>query len=184
MSTKSVTLLASGGIDSTALLDFYKRNGYDVTCVHFQYGQPSESSEFEAVKQVCERYSSHLVITRLGFGLMLVGDEVMLRNTIFVVAAAAMRPSPKRISLGIHRGSPYYDCTPSFLADVQRVLDGYFAGTVRLEAPFIDFGKDDIIRYAKQRKIPLSLTYSCLRKNAPECGECQACKDRRLVHEL
>lgn len=181
---KSVALLASGGIDSTVLLGFYLHQNCQVRCIHFQYGQPAAASELEAITRISRKFNSELDTVPLGFKMACVGNEVMMRNTLFVVAAASLDPAPARIALGIHRGSPYYDSTPSFLADVQRILDGYFAGSVRVEAPFIEFTKGDIVKYAKLKRIPLNLTYSCLRKNAPECGSCPSCRDRRLIFDL
>ena len=36
-SKAGVLLLASGGIDSTALIDFYLRQKVKFNCIHFQY---------------------------------------------------------------------------------------------------------------------------------------------------
>ena len=61
---------------------------------------------------------------------------------------------------------------------MQGLLDGYFAGSVQLETPFINYTKKDIIGYAVENQVPLDLTYSCLSRNDPPCGRCPACLDR------
>jgi 7-cyano-7-deazaguanine synthase len=106
------------------------------------------------------------------------GYEFLGRNALFVLAAGSLGPPPLRVSLAINRGPEYYDISPRFLIDCQRMLDGYFGGTVVLEAPFVDYSKKDIIRYCKRRKVPLNITYSCQKKNSPPCGRCPTCLDR------
>lgn len=178
-----VRLLASGGLDSTALIDFYLRHNNEVNCIHFQYGQPSAQSERKALKEVCDYYGIEETIVDLGFSMTQRKEELFGRNALFVLAASSLEPPPARIALGIHSGSNHYDCTQSFMDDCQQILDGYFAGTVTLEAPFLDFGKPDIIKYCKENSVPIHLTYSCQRQNYPSCGKCTSCHDRERFYE-
>jgi len=177
-STVEVILLTSGGIDSTALLDLYLRRTAKVNCVYFQYDQPSAKSEKAAVVEVSKYYNVRSTIINLSFPIALRKEELIGRNALFVLAASSLKPPPLRIALGIHSGSRHYDCTRSFVDDYQRVLDGYFAGTVRLEAPFIDLEKIDVIDYCRANNVPIDLTYSCQRQNYPPCGKCSSCLDR------
>lgn len=174
-----VSLLASGGIDSTALIDFYLRRNVEVRCIHFQYGQPSSESEREAVAKVCNYYRVENTIIHMGFPITKRKDEFLGRNALFVLIASSLQLPPTRIALGIHYGSEYYDCTRAFIDDCQHMLDGYFAGTVNLEAPFIDFSKRDIIEYCNINNVPINLTYSCQRQNNTPCGRCNSCRDRQ-----
>lgn len=174
-----VTVLASGGIDSTALIHLYISRREQVRVIHYQYRQPSGRSELNSLELICKHYGVKPIITRLGFRMVLRGYELLGRNALFVLVAASLSPPPSRISLGIHRGPEYYDVSPRFVADCQRMLDGYFGGTVVLEAPFADFSKWDIISNCKKRRVPLHLTYSCQKKNSPPCGQCPSCLDRQ-----
>jgi len=174
----SVVVLMSGGLDSTALIDFYLRRKATVKCIHFQYGQPNGQSEAKAAEEVAEYYKVECQVAELEFPLMKRRAEVVGRNAMLVMAASCLRPPPMRIALGIHSGSAYYDCSSSFVVDCQRLLDGYFGGMVRVEAPFLRFGKADIANYCKVNCVPIHLTYSCLRQNYPPCGECSSCRDR------
>jgi len=173
-----VAILASGGIDSTALIHRYRVAKDPVHVVHFQYGQPSGRSELKSVKLVCKHFNVKLAIVNLGFRMFLRGYEFLGRNALFVLAACSLGPPPLRVCLGLNRGPEYYDISQRFVTDCQRLLDGYFGGTVVLEAPLVDYSKRDIIRYCKQRQIPLGLTYSCQAKNSPPCGHCPSCLDR------
>lgn len=173
----TVVLLASGGVDSTALLDFYLRKQDEVCCVHYQYGQANAESEKEAYQKVLSYYKVKGTTIDVGFRMKKYRDEVMCRNALFVFITASNVQTPARLALAIHEGTRYYDCTKTFVNDCQNMLDGYFAGTVRVETPFIDFSKRDIINYCKKFDVPTNLTYSCLRQNYVPCGRCSACID-------
>jgi 7-cyano-7-deazaguanine synthase len=174
-----VHVLASGGIDSTALIDFCLRQKNEVECVHFQYGQQNAQSEKKAFEKVIEFYGVKGAVINLGFLMNKRGEEILGRNALFVLIASFSVQNPSRIALGVHVGTRYYDCTTSFTNDCQRILDGYFAGTVRLETPFINFSKSEIISYCKSFNVPLDLTYSCQKQNHPPCGQCSSCLDRK-----
>lgn len=174
-----VTVLASGGIDSTALLHKYLAAGERVRVFHFQYGQPNRVSELKSLRKVCKHYGLRVKVIKLDFDMFHRGYELVGRNALFVLTAASLGPPPSRIGLGIHRGLEYYDVTPQFVVDCQRILDGYYGGAVVVDAPFVRGTKSDIIRYCKRCRVPLHLTYSCQMKNSPPCGQCPSCLDRR-----
>ena len=176
-----VLLLTSGGIDSTALLDFYLRRKVNLHCVHFQYGQSNAESERVALENVTRHYGLAAKVITLDWSMARRRSEILCRNSLFVLAAASLGFVPAEISLGIHSDSPYYDCSQQFVMDSQRLLDGYFSGSVRLETPLIEFTKSDIVIYCKQNDVPVDLTYSCQIQNNPPCGSCQSCIDRRLL---
>lgn len=178
-----VMLLASGGIDSTALLNFYLLQEEELECIHFQYGQPSAKSEMDSIEKITAHYDIRLRIITMSLPMHKRKYEYLGRNALFVLSTSSLGIIPSRISLGIHSGSNYYDSTHNFLKDCQHLLDGYFYGAVRLEAPFINYNKNDIIAYCKKNKVPLDLTYSCLVKNHPPCGICPSCHDRRRFLE-
>lgn len=181
MTEAGVLLLLSGGIDSLALLHFYLRRNEDVKCIHFNYNQPNIKSESEAVQKISKFYGIKTETLNYCLPIAYRGDEVYCRNTLFVLIAASLGYPNVRISLGIHSDSSYYDASDLFLEDCQRILDGYFSGSVKVEAPFIGYNKMDIIDYCQKYNVPLSLTYSCFRKEAPPCGECPSCLDRRKL---
>jgi len=179
----SVVLLLSGGIDSAALLNFYIEQNEQVRCIHFNYGQPNKASELEAIKNISGRFGVEIEIINLSIPMSYRDDEVLCRNALFILSAASSGLASNRISIGIHADSPYYDASKNFIDDCQRILDGYFEGSLQIEAPFIDYTKLDIIDYCKEHNVPIDITYSCFRKNSPPCGECPSCLDRRLADE-
>ena len=65
------------------------------------------------------------------------------------------------ISMGIHSGTNYYDCSEAFLREINRILEGYSDGRVVLAAPFLKWDKRMIYDYILDNGLPIHLTYSC-----------------------
>lgn len=150
-----------------------------VSGVFVDYGQPAALSEWEAAEQVASFYGIPVKRIDLGFNLPSTEGEFFGRNAILVLAAAgATDERPLTIALGIHALAEYYDTTPLFAKHMQRILDGYSGGGVQVRVPFVSDTKSDVIRIAVERGVPLKLTYSCERQNAPSCCECPSCLDR------
>jgi len=178
--SNTALVLLSGGIDSTALLEYYLLKKYEVTALFFDYGQPSSNKENHVAKDICRYYGIKLIESNTGFSLKNNNGEFVGRNALFITAALSFLPSNySKIALGIHAGTPYYDCSQTFVEDYQRIIDGYFSGTVLLDVPFLQFTKKQIIDYCLQKTVPIGLTYSCELGHEGNCGRCLSCQDRR-----
>ena len=157
-------------------------NKEKVKCIHLSYGQLNEKSELTAVKKIVDHFDCELDIVQIKYPITYRKKEILCRNAFFILSAASFDFIPKRISIGIHSGTEYYDCTLSFVKHCQNILDGYFSGTIRLEAPFVNNSKENIFQYSIEKNIPLDLTYSCIEGNQP-CGTCLSCTTRRKLFE-
>lgn len=177
---RKVSVLASGGIDSTVTVAFYLDQKYDVECIHFEYGQPNAKTELESFNKICRHFAVEGKVINLGFKPKSREFESVCRNALLLFAGASINLGVD-VALGIHAGSPYYDCTPGFVRDCQRLLDGYFGGTTRIRAPFLGIPKKKIVEYGRNHNAPLHLTYSCQTKNDPPCGRCPSCLERELA---
>jgi len=178
-----VLVLLSGGIDSAALVSFYKRRRFAVVGLHFDYGQPSRRTESRAAARIADHFGIPLQRLRLSRRLSALNGEYWGRNAAFVLLAAGLYPGHAMIvGLGIHEGLTLYDSTGVFVADLQRLLDGYSGGTLSLGAPFVNHSKAQIVADCRRHRVPLHLTYSCERRSAPACGKCPSCLDRRALH--
>jgi 7-cyano-7-deazaguanine synthase len=180
-----VNLLLSGGIDSTALAAFYLSQEINVNGFHLNYGHPSFAAEKRAVRKISSYYKITVTTIDLGFSIANNKGEYYCRNAILLLSAAAIMSSTKsaRLSIGVHAGTPYYDCSTTFADDIQRLFDGYFNGAVQIEAPFLELTKDDIINISHTLKVPTEITYSCDRSSDSPCGKCFSCIDRRKLNE-
>lgn len=179
----TVRVLLGGGIDSAALIPFYQTRGAALHAVHFDYGQPSVTAERRAVRAICRHYEVPLATHKLGIALPSEHGEYRGRNGLLLIAAAGSEPVPSSVAIGVHAGAPYYDCSPAFLRDINRLFDGYFGGTLSVEAPFVDFDKRDVCAFAREIELPLDLTFSCERTSSAPCGECLSCRDREACLE-
>ena len=173
-------VLLSGGIDSsTTIAECFDAHSL-VSALFVDYGQPAALSEWEAAQRVASHYGVQVRRIELGTTLISTDGEIFGRNAMFVLlAAGTTNERPLRVAIGIHALSDYYDTTPLFSRHIQRLLDGYSGGAVTLKVPFLTETKSDIIKTAKERGVPLSMTYSCERRNAPACLACPSCIDRR-----
>lgn len=177
-----VVVLMGGGVDSTVLVDMYHKRRTRMIGVHYNYGQRSLIGERRAVAFISKLYGVKLLRRSLSVPFSSRGDEFIGRNALLIMAAAAeFGTKPIRIAFGAHSMSPYYDCSARFIESIQSILDGYFSGTVVLEAPLLGFKKAEIAGYAKKRKVPLNATFSCTRASSKPCGKCPSCLDRRAL---
>lgn len=179
-----VLVLLSGGIDSAALVHYYRSQGTPVYGLYVQYGQPVAEREAKAAEAIAAHYRIYLMRAQIQPPLARRGDEFLCRNALLVlVACANLPPGVNRVALGIHSGTLYYDCSQGFVADMQRMLDGYFNGTVTVETPFLKWSKQEVYSYCRNHRVPVALTYSCERNNDEPCGQCPSCHDRRRLYE-
>ena len=179
VSNSHCVLLMSGGIDSSATLVACQQLGTDLSGMFFDYGQPAARSEWEAAQHIASHYQIRVEKVDLGVSLVSDRGEFFGRNALFVLTAAGVIPHrPLTVAIGIHALSDYYDTKPLFIKHMERLLNGYSGGTVSLYAPFHAESKTEIIRFAKESAVPLHLTHSCERQNAPACTVCPSCLDR------
>lgn len=181
---KKVLILVSGGIDSTACIHYYKSRGFLVETIFIEYAQLSIKKEREAIKRISSHYKVKTDYVRIKSNRDFKGGEIIFRN-IFLISAALISQNKFRgiVSLGIHSGTEYVDCSPSFVKATNSILDLYSNGTVKLETPFLNFTKSEIVEYCILNEIPIHLTYSCeLGLNQP-CGKCLSCKGLKRIYD-
>ena len=176
---KRYVVLMSGGIDSSATLVACQQPGTYLSGMFVDYGQPAAASEWKAAEWVANHYHIEIDKVELGASLVSNAGEFFGRNALFILTAAGtISHRPLTIALGIHALADYYDTTPLFVRHIQRLLNGYSGGSVTLSVPFLAHTKAEVIQFARDNSVPLHLTYSCERQNAPACAECPSCFDR------
>ena len=178
-SDQHTLVLMSGGIDSSAAASLYAAEDCNVSGLFVDYGQPAAESEWDAVRQIGEFLGIDLRRIELGCELVSTRGEIFGRNAIFaLIAASTTNQRPLNVVMGIHALSEYYDTTVLFMQHIQRILDGYSGGDVKIEAPYGSNTKAEVIAIARKNGLPFQLTYSCERQSAPQCGDCGSCGDR------
>lgn len=186
MGNKNVLILFSGGIDSTGCVHYYKNLGFNVEGLFIDYGHKSVTYEKKAVNKLSAYYGINTKIIEVKTDFTLSNGEIQGRNFFFIsLALLNISFTNGIISLGIHSGTSYTDCTKDFVNKSQEIIDIYTFGKIQINCPFIDMTKREIYEYCKINRVPIDLTYSCEigSKNQP-CGKCLTCKDLKLLYEI
>ena len=180
---KYVLILASGGIDSTACIRFYQKLKFEIDVLFFDYGQAAREKEFKALRLISKSYKITPRKVQITNSNKYEDGLVIGRNAFFIFSALMLFERKNGIiALGIHRGTAYYDCSNSFIDQIQLIVDQYTQGTIKIAAPFLNFNKKEIWDYCVMENVPLHLTYSCeLGKNQP-CNKCSTCKDLKKLY--
>ncbi len=181
-SKRLVYVLLSGGIDSTACVHFYRAQGCRVRPLHIQYGQAARVSELRSARAVAAFYGLEVLHVNLSCLEPATHGEIPGRNSLLLsTGLMSMGARSGLLALGIHAGTRYFDCQPTFVSLWERLLDGYTDGRIRVGCPFLDWKKADIWQYCRDNDVPLDLTWSCESKSQKACGRCLSCKDREVL---
>lgn len=176
--SRRAVLLLSGGVDSAVCLALLRKEGAKVESVFVDYGQHPRRAELESARRVASHFESTLAVVRIS-GFIVADGDIAARN-LMLLACAANRALPRNrlVVIGVHAGTPYADCSPTFAKTVQEVLDVYSDGRVALWCPLLQFNKSQVFILADELGIDMTLLHSCERADTP-CGKCPSCKDRR-----
>jgi len=175
----NVLVLTSGGVDSLAMLFYYKQKGYNCHSLFIDYGQLARKREQSSFRKICDMLdikhqyevtSSNIVNYNTGYHRG--------RNAFLILVGLMNLPFESGIiAIGIHDDSQYVDCNSLFSNKMQDLLDVYESGVVLLETPFVHWNKSEILSYCRLNGLPLQLTYSCESGDEHPCGNCLSCKD-------
>ncbi len=203
---KSIAIV-SGGLDSVTLAYHLRDAGYRLHLLTFDYGQRHKKEVSFA--QLCANRlgAQHDIIDIATVGQLLRGSAltdanvtvpdgdyaqnnmsvtvVPNRNAImlaigFSIAAAE---DADNVAIGVHGGDHfiYPDCRPEFLERfdfMEKASLGEYA-SVKLYAPFVRLGKNEIVKIGTTLGVPFAETWSCYKGDACHCGTCSTCVERK-----
>lgn len=119
-----------------------------------------------------------------------VSTYVPFRNGLFLSTAASVALSRECsvIYYGAHAddaaGNAYPDCSSAFH---QAISDAIFIGSgeqLKVEAPFVNMTKAEVVKKGLELKVPYHLTWSCYEGKDKPCGVCGTCIDRAEAFRL
>jgi 7-cyano-7-deazaguanine synthase len=175
-------VLVSGGIDSYACAHFLLKHGFAVSGLFVEYGQEAQDCERASARGVCTDLKIPLRVIRVIFDETFGAGEVLGRNLFLVATALLASKEPIcGIAIGLHAGTPYYDCSDGFFDRVDTLLSEHTDGRTTFLAPFRSWTKQQVYSYAVSEQLLLDITYSCERPGPSPCGECLSCLDRKLL---
>lgn len=116
--------------------------------------------------------------------------EVEFRNGVFLSAAIslAMQLSTREncvVSYGAiltHAG--FRDCSKIFVQKFDDLAKFVSQGKVMVEAPFVEKGKDEVLKIARELNVPIQQTWSCYLGGDEPCRKCPACFDNIILGVL
>lgn len=104
------------------------------------------------------------------------------RNIILLskTAVAMARARLSRVLIGPLAGNPFPDATPQFFGAMETALGLGLETEIRIEAPYSQLHKADLIRKGAALGVPFELTLSCMQPvEGMHCGRCSKCRERR-----
>ena len=194
-------VLSSGGVDSTTALGMaiVKYGKENVIALSISYGQKHDK-EIQAASAVAKYYGIEQLFLDLSLifsysncsllkqsteeipeesyseqikatgGNKPVSTYVPFRNGLFLSSAAS-------IALSKGCGVIYY-CSPVFNNAMNEAIWEGSGRQLRIEAPFVNMNKADIVRIGLDLGVPYELTWSCYEGGEKPCGKCGTCIDR------
>ena len=204
---KKAVVLVSGGMDSAVVLAIAREQGYAVHALSVRYGQ-RHTSELDAADRVVgalgavahktvdvdlrsiggSALTDDIEVPQAG-GAGIPATYVPARNTIMLSVALGWAEvlGAADIFCGVNAVdySGYPDCRPEFIAAFQALANlatkaGVEGAGIRIHAPLMRMGKDDIVREGLRLGVDFGQTVSCYRADAAglACGRCDACQLR------
>ena len=159
--TKSkVLVLLSGGIDSSACVDYYVSRGYRVSGLFVDYGQPEEKQERTAAKSIANHFGIPLKQLTISECSVSKGYVPARNALLLMLALLTFGRESGIVAMGIHAGTPYTDSSPEFAFLMQQIYDLYEEGRIIFDAPFLQWTKNEIWNHAQMQGVPLHMTHS------------------------
>ncbi|SFG20317.1 7-cyano-7-deazaguanine synthase QueC [Oribacterium sp. WCC10] len=113
-----------------------------------------------------------------------VSTYVPFRNGLFLSTAASIALSKgcSIIYYGAHAddsaGFAYPDCSPEFNEAMNKAIWEGSGHQLKIEAPFVNINKAEVVKLGLSLKVPYELTWSCYEGGDEPCGKCGTCIDR------
>lgn len=187
--SRSILVLASGGLDSSVVITLYKNLGYDVHTLYFNYGNINAPKEYSKLESLCNkldipssnRYSLNIEIPWSKGGCVdgtNPNPYIEMRNLIFLSYAISLAEAKEidEIAVGfIKVPVDYSDTSYDFLANINQL--SLEATAIPIRAPLKELDKAGVYRLGRKLGINLRDTFSCNYSKSNPCGKCGDCQD-------
>ncbi|MEM2874678.1 MAG: 7-cyano-7-deazaguanine synthase QueC [Candidatus Hadarchaeales archaeon] len=203
---KAICLL-SGGPDSAVAAALARREGYEIYCLSFDYGQRArrelESArkiarslgarehrivDLSSMKEILGRGVTPLVDGRMGMPEKFEKSLIVpFRNGIMLAVAAghAVAIGASAVFYGAQGDDAafYPDCRDSFARAMEKAIGEGTGEKIKVVNPLVRMKKSQVIRLADELGVPLEETWSCYLDGRLHCGRCESCRNRKRAFE-
>ena len=80
-------------------------------------------------------------------------------------------------------GFAYPDCSPVFNRAMNEAIWEGSGHQLKIEAPFVNVSKAEVVRIGLELNVPYELTWSCYEGGEKPCGKCGTCIDRAAAFQ-
>jgi 7-cyano-7-deazaguanine synthase len=186
-----IVVLASGGIDSSLIMNTFKNDGHEVLPLYINYGQLAKEKEWSALSKVCDILSlTPFKMDIEGFGKLPSGltnpsldihKDAFLptRNLTLITLGSAYAYSKESsvVSIGLLANPIFPDQTRDFVDKAEISISAALGKQITILTPLIGLDKRDVLRLAAKYGLP-NVTYYCHSGNDLPCGKCISCLER------
>lgn len=207
---KKTVVLLRGGLDSAICLAnaVEERGKGNVIALNLYYGQVHKK-EKAAAKRIAEYYrveymeldisevmsfSNSPALEKYKSGGEAEYDEkkagAPFRNGLMISVAASVAISlgASYIQMAVHAGESagnvFPDRSESFLRTMAVAVQEGTDGELKLELPFADMSKKQVMMLGLKLGVPFVHTWSCYESDEEPCGYCVGCKGRAAAFKL
>lgn len=146
------------------------------------HGQAAAEREAKAVSAMTDRLGITVRKVSLSDSHSSGPGELLGRNAFLIFTALFLSGGRSGLlGLGLHAGTPYYDCSQAFVVAIGQLVAEHTDGQVSLVAPFVTWTKKEVYDYFVSTSLPIEATYSCEAGTEPTCGMCASCRDREAL---
>ena len=203
-------VVMSGGLDSTTLLYWVIKEGYEPYVLSFDYGQ-RHRKELEFAEKTCRKLKvNHRIIDLTNVQELLKGSAltsegvavpeehyshesqkatvVPNRNAIMLNIAIgyAISIDAKKVFYAAHYNDRaiYPDCRWEYVQSQNITAKLANDAQIKIFAPFVRKTKAEIVRLGKKLGVPFGDTWSCYKGGEKPCGVCGSCRERIDAFQL
>ena len=187
-------VLFSGGIDSTTALGLaIQKYGKDqVIALSVSYGQKHDK-EIKAAIAVAQYYGVEHLFLDLSKIFQYSNCSLLQQSTEDIPEESYAEQISKTngdkpvIYYGAHAddsaGFAYPDCSPVFNQAMNEAIWEGSGHQLKIEAPFVNVSKAEVVRIGLELGVPYELTWSCYEGGEKPCGKCGTCIDRAAAFQ-
>jgi len=190
-----VTVLFSGGIDSSVLLAWCKNQGIECQPLFLDYGQVTASRELSAAEKISKNMGFTLEKLTIPDVSSLTRNQITdpsnfknpfypNRNLLLLTLGSLHAYENKNQGVGIGAiravgSTPFPDLSQLFFNEFTELVETSLNYKLAILTPFIDLTKTEVVKIGRNLDVPLDLTYSCLTNSDRPCEFCESCISRK-----